>query len=307
METYGYRPCYLRLGGATPRAILPLMEVDSWLTGRRGVGLPFTDRCEPLLTAEADFAPLREAASQLGRTRGWKYVQCCGGRDRFGEATASTTFFEHVLELAGGESHLLGRFDGAVRRAIKRGETASVQTEFSRDAAAMESYYHLHCLTRKRQGMPPQPVEFFRNIQRHVLSSQQGWIVLARHDRQPVAGAVYFQFGRQALYKFGASDERWQQLRANQLVMWEAIKRFAAEGFASLDFGRTSLTNEGLRRYKLNWGTIERRLDYVRFEPTTGRFLAAPDRAAGWHNRLFQLAPTAALRLFGALLYRHQG
>lgn len=48
-DTYGYEPIYIVSGG--PKRIdscLPLMEVDSWLTGRRGVGLPFTDYCEPI-------------------------------------------------------------------------------------------------------------------------------------------------------------------------------------------------------------------------------------------------------------------
>src|SRR5262245_35109977 len=46
---YGFAPRYLvgeGEGGAS--SILPLMEVSSWLTGRRGVSLPFTDECAPL-------------------------------------------------------------------------------------------------------------------------------------------------------------------------------------------------------------------------------------------------------------------
>ena len=38
------------------------------------------------------------------------------------------------------------------------------------------------------------------------------------------------------IYKYGASDERHQNLRANNRVMWEAIRRHAADGFAILDF-----------------------------------------------------------------------
>src|SRR5579864_4149272 len=46
---YGYRPVYLTVDdGGTARALLPLMEVDSRLTGRRGIALPFTDECGPL-------------------------------------------------------------------------------------------------------------------------------------------------------------------------------------------------------------------------------------------------------------------
>ena len=38
--------------------LLPLMEVDSWLTGRRGISLPFTDECEPLYPDAESFKNL---------------------------------------------------------------------------------------------------------------------------------------------------------------------------------------------------------------------------------------------------------
>ncbi|HEY5214960.1 MAG TPA: hypothetical protein VIJ38_18275, partial [Acidobacteriaceae bacterium] len=58
--TYGYRP--LVLTTSAPRAPLTdaivFCEVDSWLTGRRLVSLPFSDHCEPLLNEPAALAPL---------------------------------------------------------------------------------------------------------------------------------------------------------------------------------------------------------------------------------------------------------
>ena len=47
--TYGYAPAYFTLiEGDQLQALLPIMEVSSWLTGKRGISLPFTDECEPL-------------------------------------------------------------------------------------------------------------------------------------------------------------------------------------------------------------------------------------------------------------------
>src|SRR3954464_9442113 len=48
-DSYGYKPVYFALveNGAL-RALLPALEVDSWLTGKRGVSLPFSDACEAL-------------------------------------------------------------------------------------------------------------------------------------------------------------------------------------------------------------------------------------------------------------------
>ncbi len=308
-DTYGHEPLCLNVRKETgaPDALLPLLEVKSRLTGRRGVSLPFTDACEPLVF-DADAMPrLFSAAIELGRKRHWKYVQFCGGRQFFPHTPASTAFHGHRLDLRRTESELWAAFDGATRRAIKKAEQSGVAIEFTRSMESVEEFYRLFCQTRKKHGAPPQPLEFFRNIQRHVLAKEHGWVVLARVGGAPVAGAVYFHSGCTVLYKFGASDESFQQTRANQMVMWRAIQRSAAEGFAALDFGRTSFGNEGLRRYKLNWGAVERKLEYFRYDLRRDQFVPAPDQAGGWHSHLFRRMPVPLLRLLGRYLYPHLG
>jgi len=177
--------------------------------------------------------------------------------------------------------------------------------EFSQSPEAMQAFYRLLCLTRRRHGVPPQPFSFFAQIQRHVMATNQGWIVLARQGHSPVAGAVFFHHGRQAIYKFGASDETRQELRANNLVMWQAIQHFAREGMVRLDFGRTSLANAGLRKFKLGWGAQEDRIDYLRYDLQADVFVTSRDESTGWHNRLFRALPLPLSRLAGALFYRH--
>lgn len=308
-ESYGYSPSYLVLNDSEGlKAALPLMEVDSWLTGKRGVALPFTDRCEPLALTSGAAGQLFNAAIELGIQRSWKYLEYCGGRQFLSEQPASTVFYGHQLDLRGGKEALLFRFNGAIRRAIKKaGRQDGLKIEFARDVAATEAFYRLHCLTRKRHGLPPQPFQFFANIQRYVLAEGHGWIGLATQGETPVAGAVYFHSGRDALYKYGASDESRLDLRANQQVMWEAICRYAAEGYESLDFGRTSLSNEGLRQYKLNWGTIEKRLEYFRYDLRSRKYVATSDNSTGTHALLFRYLPMPFLKCFGRIIYKHIG
>ena len=98
--TYGFTPGFFLSSrpGKSP-VVLPMMEVNSWLTGRRGVGLPFTDECAPLCADAAVFASLFNHAVSLARQRGWKYLECRGGRPLLGDVPASTSFFGHSLDL----------------------------------------------------------------------------------------------------------------------------------------------------------------------------------------------------------------
>lgn len=306
-ESYGYAPLYLAEIDTHGRlaSLLPLMEVASWLTGRRGIALPYTDLSEPLCPDAASFQRLYDAAHSLGRTRGWEYVECRGGRNWLPEAPASTSFWRHVLPLGIGEAALLAGFADSMRRAIRKAERSGLKVEFAKSPEAMQEFFRLMCLTRRRHGVPPQPYSFFANIQRHAIASGQGWIVLVRQAGHAVAGAVFLHFGRHAIYKFGASDEAHLHLRANNLVMWRAILHYASEGFVDLDFGRTSLGNEGLRKFKLGWGAREQTADYLRYDFGRSAYSIVRDRSQGWHNRVFRVLPLPISRLAGAMLYRH--
>jgi hypothetical protein len=121
----------------------------------------------------------------------------------------------------------------------------------------------------------------------------------------PVASAIFLHYGTRALFKFGASDDAYQALRGNNLVMWSAIEWLAQNGFETMHFGRTSIANEGLRRFKLGWGTSEYPIHYFKRDLKTGRWLTESDRAIGWHSHIFNHLPVWLLRFAGSLLYRH--
>ena len=299
-ETYGFkRVCVKSPAGGR----LPLMEARSTLGGRRAVCLPFTDHCEPIAGSREEFRELWEESLARGRAADWKSIEIRGGKKWLPDAPASLQFYSHVMDLKAGEEVVFGRFDGSVRQAIRKAEKVGLKVEKSDDLEGMRAYYRLHCVTRKKHGLPPQPWSFFLNIHKHLMSKGLGVLVLARSDQIVVAGAIFF-YGKQAVYKFGASDENWQQARGNNLVMWEGIRWLAAQGCEHLDFGRTSLKNEGLRRFKASWGSREGLLDYVKYDVCRARFMVDKDRASGWHNQIFSRMPIALLRIAGSILYR---
>jgi hypothetical protein len=87
--------------------------------------------------------------------------------------------------------------------------------------------------------------------------------------------------------------------------MWEAIKRCAGLGCASLHLGRTSLANPGLRQFKLGFGAREETIEYCKYDLRRQRFVKDIDRAEGWINGLFRLLPLPLFRMAGQALYPH--
>jgi lipid II:glycine glycyltransferase (peptidoglycan interpeptide bridge formation enzyme) len=209
------------------------------------------------------------------------------------------------LELGRDEARLLDRFGSSVRRAIRKAENAGVQVELSQSREAMRTFYALHCKTRRRHGLPPQPGSFFLNIWEHMVSKQAGFVALATCREMPVSASVFLHSGKRAIFKFGASNQALQHLRANNLVMWEAIKWYAHHGFEVLDFGRTSIAQEGLRTFKRGWGTEERRIEYFRYDFRKSGFVLDKDSVLGWYRSMFKMMPVGLLRLVGGLIYKH--
>jgi hypothetical protein len=305
-STYNYTPVYFEIrNSGRLEALLPMMEVDSWLTGRRGVSLPFTDQCVPICTDPEIYQRLYQAAVSHGRARNWKFIECRGGLSLNLGGTPSVSYRGHRLALTADVDALFARCSSATRRAVRKAEQTGLSIEFSRGLEAVREFYELFCRTRKRLGVPPQPFAFFCNIQGHVLDKKQGWVVLVRQGKNTIAGAIFLSFCKTAIYKFGASDERFLHLRGNNLVMWEAIKHYCHEGFEVLEFGRTSLTNQGLHRFKHSWGTTEYSINYTRHNVRNGGFAVVSDAAADSRTHFLGLLPTSVFKLVGTLFYKH--
>jgi hypothetical protein len=75
--TYKYTPCYFVESDQDRLvALFPVMEVDSFLTGRRGISLPFTDECQPLVTDASFYPGMLQKIIQHGARRRWNYLEC---------------------------------------------------------------------------------------------------------------------------------------------------------------------------------------------------------------------------------------
>jgi hypothetical protein len=118
---------------------------------------------------------------------------------------------------------------------------------------------------------------------------------------------MFFHFGKKAIFKYGASDRSYLPLRANNLVMWEAIRNYSQKGYQSLCFGRTEMENKGLLHFKSSWGATQYPIHYYRYDLGKETFVRPSSRVSGWHNAIFRNMPLSVLNKIGTVLYRHMG
>ena len=307
-ESYGYKPLYFTsIENGRLSALIPVMEVKSFLTGKRGVSLPFSDYCEPIVPEENTFRDICEEIINYGKKSGWKYFELRGGTQFFHGTTPSSQYYLHTLDLSLNEEQMLSHFRDSTKRNIKKAMKEGVEVAIGNSLKSIQEFCRLNCITRKHHGLPPQPLYFFENIYEHILSKDKGVVIIASHDKKVIAGAVLFLFGKTATYKYGASDRTYQHLRPNNLIMWQAIDWSTQNGYTSLFFGKTESENKGLLQYKHGWGAIEKIVGYYRHDLSKGAFIENHSMLTGFHNKIFSKMPIRLLNIVGSMLYKHIG
>ena len=307
-ESYHYTPKYFTIiNDGQVLALMPIMEVNSFLTGRRGVSLPFTDYCKPIIANGIPFQNLFEHIIENGKKCGWKSLELRSVSDLIPFASPSLTYIGHVLDLSRSEGQVFSNFRDSTKRNAKKAIKEGIEVKIDHSLESVKEFYRLNCMTRREHGLPPQPFHYFKKIYDHVISKNLGMVVLASLDHKNVAGAIYFHFGEKAIYKYGASDKKFQHLRANNLVMWEAIQWYSQNGYKNLCFGRTEPENQGLIQFKSGWGTTEQQINYYRYDLNKGSFVPGSSKVRGFQNKIFRNMPLPILNRIGSILYKHVG
>ena len=308
-STYGYERFALCVLDADGRVAggLPVIETRGLNRGRRWVSLPFSDLCPPLLSerlgAEA-FTRAIEQRRRQDRVRSLQVRAPLAGAERYqrSEAVIHTTALERD---AGALFQTFHR--SQVQRNLRRAEREQLLVRIGRSPDDLtRSFYGLHVQTRRRLGMPVQPRRFFTAIWEQLLEQGHGWLLLVEADSQPVAAAVFLTSpnGQTVTYKYGASDSTFWPKRPNHLLFANAIRHACEQGYRHFDWGRSDLTDSGLREFKRGWAGVEEPLVYTTLvdgEPASEGSGRALDAARAVLSR----APAWVCRASGELFYRY--
>lgn len=309
IATYGYTPVYFSLfQNDSMSALIPAMEIQSHLTGKRIVSLPFSDFCEPLFNSIDESETLKNFIFSYCKQYNFRYVEFRVSDTKFPyETEYFRTDLRHILDISVEQSELQKQFSENTKRNIKAAIKEGLIIKESNSLEAIKIFYELQCITRKKHGLPPQPISFFYNIYKFIICKNKGSILFAYYKGKPVAALMFFIIGKRVLYKFGASQNNNLPKGTNHLLMWEAIKIYNQKGYKELDFGRTETNHDGLRRFKLGFGADERIIYSSRFHVKKNSFLPVNSQSTGLYNQVFNKLPLSILKFVGNTIYKHIG
>jgi hypothetical protein len=345
--TYSYRPVAFTTNAPDEplKNGLVFCQINSWLTGRRLVSLPFSDHCDPLVDTQEDLDPIlghllqatelhtrvaapRPTATERGpsaceprpsgsglpplppasKSKTNRYVELRPILAKPGPSTGfspSSAFFFHLIDLSPGPEALFRAF-----------HKDSVQRKIRRAEREKLAY---------ESGNSPDLLEKFYRLmimtrRRHHNPPQPlSWFqnlsrsfgdalqirLASTPNGRPVASILTLKHGSTITYKYGCSDASFNNLGGTALLFWRTIQEAAHEGRVVFDLGRSDVDNAGLVTFKEHWGARRSILEYWQCPQRR-----KPEERA-WKsnlkNHLVEISPDWCLAAVGRLLYPHIG
>jgi hypothetical protein len=287
---------------------LVFCRIESWLTGRRLVSLPFSDHCEPLVDSPIELSSMLTHIRQQVDQGLWKYMElrpiasepnCSAGLSRM------VTYYFHCLDLRPGIEQLFRRFHkDCVQRKILRAEREKLQYEEGRSEDLLSKFYPLLVMTRRRQCLPPQSMHWFRGL--IATFGEDLKIRVASKNGVSVASILTLSHKKSMVYKYGCSNGAFSNLGGTALLFWKVIQEAKERGFEELEMGRSDADNLGLVAFKERWGASGKLINYWTYPQRNATGLPTL-----WKSRLARhlvaTVPDLALEIVGEFLYKHVG
>jgi hypothetical protein len=309
-RTYGYEPLILTTSapGEDLSNALVFCQVQSWLTGRRMVSLPFSDHCEPLVHSPEQIECLLSGMKRDMGAHKWKYIEIRSvnvGTAFPADVERAETFCLHRLDLRPTLEELFRGFHkNGVQKMIRRAERETLAYEEGRSESLLTKFYGLTVLTRRRQQLPPPPLAWFRNL--IACMGEKLKIRLASKDGHPVASILTLRYKATLVYKYGCANRNFFKLGGTQLLLWKTIQEAKNEGLLEFDMGRSAWDNPGLIVSKDRWGAARSLLTYLRYPPRPSQ-PGVTGLSMRMAKPIISVAPDRLLTTAGSVLYRHFG
>ncbi len=118
-ESYHYKPQYFTLVNDNKLSVLiPFMEVKNFVTGKRGVSLPFTDYVDPMVAKDINCNNVLNYLIKYGKRAGWKSFEIRNGRDNIKDIDPSSFYYGHTLDLLQNEDQIFTNLRDSTKRNI---------------------------------------------------------------------------------------------------------------------------------------------------------------------------------------------
>ena len=261
--TFGYRSWLLAArDGASGRiaGVLPLYLVRAPFA-RRLVAVPFRDRGGVVWDTPEAFDALIVACKGIADATSSTSIVLKSlapyPRERTGALglRESSYWIHSVVNLRGLTPDDLWKSVGDKNRnMVRQAQRSGLRCgplEATRDS--LDLWHRLHVATQKRLGIPPFPRAFFASMSDQLHADGRFALFGVRRGDDLHAAMIVLRHRDTAIYAYSASDATGQHDRANDLMLFEAMRWLLEQHCAVFDLGSDSPRQENLLFFKRKW------------------------------------------------------
>ena len=190
---------------------------------------------------ESNFVPENEITknelTKLLRDSG-----CVPGKTLF----TPTTFW---IDLTPPEEDIFKKFSSKTRYNIRLAQRNRVVVEENNSEKAFEKYLELTRETVERQGFYAHTEKYHRLMWKYLRPAEIAHLLTAKYKNEIITTWIVFTYKDFLYYPYGASSNKYKNIMANNLIMWEAIRFGKKMGLKTFDlWGREP--GKGFTRFK---------------------------------------------------------
>lgn len=228
--------------------ILPLVHINSLLFGNSLVSNAFCVYGGIVASHDQAFIALRDKAQQLARDLGVDCLEMRNRRQQHPEWPHKQLYVTFRKQLDPDVEANLSAIPRKQRAMVRAGIKAGLISVIDQD---VERFYRAYSESVRNLGTPVFPKRFFQILQNVFGDACE--ILTVEHDGKLVASVMSFYFKDEVLPYYGGGTEAARDLKGNDFMYWEVMRRAVEKGYRVFDYGRSKL-DTGSYRFKKHWG-----------------------------------------------------
>jgi lipid II:glycine glycyltransferase (peptidoglycan interpeptide bridge formation enzyme) len=171
-----------------------------------------------------------------------KANECVPGKTLF----TPTSFW---IDLTRSEDDLLKNFHSKTRYNIRYAKRHGVKVVEDNSEKAFDKYIQLTRETVERQGFYAHTEKYHRLMWKYLSNASIAHLLTAKYKKEVLTTWIVFTWQDFLYYPYGASTNKYKNLQANSLMMWEAIRFGKKHKLKTFDlWGREE--GKGFTRFK---------------------------------------------------------
>jgi FemAB-related protein (PEP-CTERM system-associated) len=228
--------------------ILPLTHINSLLFGNSLVSNAFCVYGGIVASNDEAFAALQTQARQLARTLGVDCLEMRNRQQRHPDWPSKELYVTFRKELDPDIEKNMNAIPRKQRAMVRAGIKAGLLSVVDDH---VERFYRAYSESVRNLGTPVFPKKYFQILKDVFGESCE--ILTIEDEGKLIASVMNFYFKDEVLPYYGGGTDAARDLKGNDFMYWEVMRRAVEKGCRIFDYGRSKV-GTGSYRFKKHWG-----------------------------------------------------